>query len=70
MVFFGAGIGLVMYGEELRTTAKGQFIGGIWVVLTLLLESWQASCTNDSNQNPCIKKPRFLGVLFLSKRIL
>ena len=34
-------------------------------LLTLLLESWQASCTNDSNQKPTYKKnPDYSGFCF------
>ena len=42
-LFFGAGIGLVMYGTELRTTAIGQLIDGIFWVITYAITGIVAS---------------------------
>lgn len=42
-LFFGAGIGLVMYGTELRTTAIGHFVDSIFWVITYAITGIVAS---------------------------
>jgi ABC-type uncharacterized transport system permease subunit len=42
-LFFGAGIGLVMYGTELRTTSIGQLIDGIFWEITYAVTGIVAS---------------------------
>ena len=72
--FFGDGIGLVMYGTVLKSKELGQFIDGIFMLVTYAITGIVASTSSKNDRiaikKPCIKKPRFLGVLFLSKRIL